>query len=88
MDLEQLLTVLAPLLPATEQLITALAGARNSNVPEVVRLAASIAPIATELVSRIQTIRTQTQDQHEEVWAAVSGNWNSAVAGAKTDGII
>lgn len=74
-EIEAILAELAPLLPAAGRLIAIISGNVNSEIPEIAAMAASLIPIASELVSRIENIRSATETQFPAVWGPIRDDW-------------
>lgn len=80
MDIKAVLNTIVSALPIVQALISVIDKEGKSNVPEVVALAQKIIPNVTALIDKIELIRDQTEDEHADVWAQVSGDWKAAVS--------
>lgn len=74
-EIAAILAELAPLLPAAGNLIAIISGNVNSPVPALAALAASLLPIAEELVTRIENIRSATEAQYPAIWGPIKDDW-------------
>lgn len=80
MNIAQILVLVAQLVPTAKTIIDTLYGAAGSAEPAVLDLIGKLTPAASALIERIQGIRTQTEAQHPEIWAAVSADWDATAA--------
>jgi hypothetical protein len=80
MTLASLLSTVSSMLPIIQTLVGIIDTKKESDIPEIIDLAAELIPNVQSLIAKIELIRDQTPDEHQAVWDALRSDWDATVA--------
>lgn len=80
MNLVTLLGMVSSMLPIIQSLVGIIDTKKESDIPEVIDLAAKLIPNVQSLIAKIEMIREQTPDEHQAVWDTLRTDWDATVA--------